>query len=466
MSKILVEQDTINCAIVDFSDIKKAASIPDGTPTNEYKNFIGSASAGVSSWQPHPDWWDIESIIETNTIPWIIEQPNDIRYAFLCPDVHNTITLLTGYEYYLSDGSYYDGSSTVIHTWDRSKDKDCSLGYKTRAVVVCSNSLNISLTHTNFTYSGIDDMYIYFGDCNIVSMLFSNSSEAYTNTILQAILISDKTTGNSGYITNYCCRYCYSLHKVEIAEGATVINQYAFARTTGLNSISLPTTLKAINNYAFNESYSLKTVILPEGLTTINSYAFQSCQNLVSCNLPSSLTTINNYAFSFCCALNLDMIIPEGITQISVASFQNDFMLRKVILPQSIKTIYSSAFSYCYSLKDLILPEGLNTIAGSPFIACNNLTTINIPESVTSIESTTFSTMSTLMNVTVPVGFNLSLNISSSPNMSIKSLETIIDNYADRTGLTSLTFTIGATNIAKLSQEYIEKAVNKNITLA
>ena len=55
--------------------------------------------------------------------------------------------------------------------------------------------------------------------------------------------------------------------------------------------------------------------------------------------------------------------------------------------------------------------------------------------------------------------------LQDSPNLTVESLQGIIDNYADMTGQTAPILSIGETNIAKLSEEYIEKAKQKNIML-
>ena len=52
--------------------------------------------------------------------------------------------------------------------------------------------------------------------------------------------------------------------------------------------------------------------------------------------------------------------------------------------------------------------------------------------------------------------------VFESRNLTIESLQNIIDHLQDRTGLASLTIVIGTVNINKLSDEYLAIAANKN----
>lgn len=135
----------------------KGATLP------EKKNFENLASSidsietgggsGSGEWQPNPTWWDIEQILkddEDEEFPYkvvvlfnssMIDKNSDTatyRYAINGMWRFDKITT--------SDGATYTrkyiastGTENVVHTWDRTKDKDCyidgKLAYKTRYVI-------------------------------------------------------------------------------------------------------------------------------------------------------------------------------------------------------------------------------------------------------------------------------------------------------------------------------------------
>lgn len=298
-------------------------------------------SIPTGEWQPHPDWWDIEELVKLSS-----ELDPSTRYGFVVTDSNNTIILPVGYEYRLSDESYYNlvnSSEAVIHTWDRTKDRLCSDGYKTRAVIV-HNSANRNVV---VDHRSIDSIYVYFGNCSITSLSFGAAADP-RNYKIQAVKMSNDTN-----------------------------------------------------------------------ISTITASAFRYCFSLISIDIPRGTTTIDN-----------------------------------------------SSFQFCYALKNVVLPEGLKSIANNAFYGCYSMTSIVIPESVTSVAANIFSNCLSLVNVTVPKDFNFTISLSGSSCMSVSSLENIIRNYADRTGLSTLTLTLGETNLAKLSDDIIALAISKNITLA
>ena len=84
------------------------------------------------------------------------------------------------------------------------------------------------------------------------------------------------------------------------------------------------------------------------------------------------------------------------------------------------------------------------------------------------IESTTttsFQGCTALETFKCKEGTTGDIYLQYSPNLTVDSLEGIIDSYADMTGQTAPILSIGETNIAKLSEEYIAKAKQKNIML-
>ena len=163
-----------------------------------------------------------------------------------------------------------------------------------------------------------------------------------------------------------------------------------------------------------------------------------------------------------------NMIFSNDVT-IASASFDTCTYLETVKYEAGVTTLYNSLFRSCINLKKVELPNTLTTIQARAFQSCSSLSTINFPNSLTSIPSGNqpFQLCTSLENVTIENGFNCNyLNLSSSTKYSVETMVSWFNALADRTGDTAYTFTIGATNLNKLTAEQKAIATNKNWTLA
>lgn len=160
------------------------------------------------------------------------------------------------------------------------------------------------------------------------------------------------------------------------------------------------------------------------------------------------------------------IILPEGISTVGWLSYKDCTKLESVIIPVSVKSIEQSAFQNCINLKKCIIGHGVNNISMNAFQKCDNLEVLSLPNTITSMHDYCHVTWSLkLREVILEDGFNYSLKFFS----KLLDRNTIVNMFnalADRTGQTALTLTIGATNLAKLTEEDILIATNKNWTLA
>lgn len=122
------------------------------------------------------------------------------------------------------------------------------------------------------------------------------------------------------------------------------------------------------------------------------------------------------------------------------------------------------------SLKTLNLDAPKLVTTTNMFGDCIRLTdvTLNIP-SYTSPESSInpiFSKCIGITNLTVNGELRAGLYLSASTNLTTDSLMSVINALVDLTGENSKTLTLGATNLAKLSDEQKAIATNKNWILA
>ncbi len=212
---------------------------------------------------------------------------------------------------------------------------------------------------------------------------------------------------------------------------------FLFANTKKKNSSSAEEMLKALIDR------SVTNIDIPEGTPAIGSQVFNQCRNLTSVTIPNSVTNIGSYAFTNCNSL-ANLTIPTGVTR-----------------------ILTNVFYGCSSLTSIEIPNGVVSIGTNAFTNCSSLISLTIPASVTSIEGNSFADCSSLSNVTLGNGFNANgLNLSASTLYSIDTIVAVLDALADRTSQVAYTLIFGSTNLAKLSNEQIAIATEKNWTLA
>lgn len=157
--------------------------------------------------------------------------------------------------------------------------------------------------------------------------------------------------------------------------------------------------------------------------------------------------------------------IPSGDDSVLRGLIQRN--LNEITIPNSVTSIGSSAFQACDRLTSVTIPDSVTRISMYAFYNCSKLTSITIPNSVTSIASFIFSGCSKLTDVTLGDGFNAdNLHLSVSTHYSRETILQWLNALADRTGQTAYKLTIEAKNLAKLTEQDILIATNKNWTLA
>lgn len=80
---------------------------------------------------------------------------------------------------------------------------------------------------------------------------------------------------------------------VNIADGVTIIEDYAFSGTN-LKHVDIPKSVIEFD-YAFRNCSSLASVNIADGVTTTGYNTFYNCINLTSITIPSKVTQFGNY---------------------------------------------------------------------------------------------------------------------------------------------------------------------------
>ena len=234
------------------------------------------------------------------------------------------------------------------------------------------------------------------------------------------------------------------------------------------------------------------TVFIPEGTTTIVEEAFKGCEVLKEVVTSNSVTEIRTKAFMDCVHLkkativsnsasefkllmgifsqcyNLEEVtLPSTIKVINAYTFYKNYKLRSINMPDNLIRIETGAFLQCNSLTNITLPSGVQYLRIQAFYDCSGLKAISIPNSIKEIGDRVFGLCSSLETVTLESGFNASgLDLSASTKFSVDTMIAMFNALADLTGQQAKTLTLGSTNLAKLTNEQLAIATEKNWTLA
>jgi hypothetical protein len=140
--------------------------------------------------------------------------------------------------------------------------------------------------------------------------------------------------------------YQNSIKRIEIGDGVTSIESYAFYGCFALASITIPDGVTSIEDGAFYDCFALASITIPDSVTSIESYAFYDCSTLASITIPDSVTSIRNYVFYDCSAL-ASITIPDSVTSIGNGAFYDCSALASITIPDSVTSIGTNVFYGC-----------------------------------------------------------------------------------------------------------------------
>ena len=236
--------------------------------------------------------------------------------------------------------------------------------------------------------------------------------------------------------------------------------------------------VNAINNIEQNEVYFTsdgrayaKNMVMPSTVTSIKAQAFKSCTALRSMTMSNAITNLYlSEVFAGCTNLNGITLPSNASGTVGTSFFQNCTSLETITIPQGITTLYQSVFQGCTSLNTVVLPNGFTSFGYLVFYNCTSLETIHLPASVVSVPNTssnnTFRGCSNLKNVTLGDGFLADINLSASTRFTANDIMNMFNNLGDVPSGENRTFTLGAVNLAKLSDAQKLVATSRGWTLA
>lgn len=151
---------------------------------------------------------------------------------------------------------------------------------------------------------------------------------------------------------------------------------------------------------------------------------------------------------------------------------RNDLVAKLKYSDTANGTNFNYMFNYCKALTTI--PQ-LDTSNGTNFSymfydckALNTISLLNMSSMSSASWGSMFNGCTALENVTfegtIPVRGNMSV-FSSCPNLTVDSLMSFINALTNMNSSATYTITIGSTNLAKLTEEQIQIATDKRITL-
>lgn len=240
-----------------------------------------------------------------------------------------------------SDGAEY--TETTLHTWDKTKDKECSFGYKTRYVLVYFITSNVYMTSLNGGGLFNNNSFVQEIDSTAIYVIWKNLRINYNQTgsrtffsnylSLEYVKQIDSyfTTNNQGYVFNGCNNLvgtnlkfknansgyyrffnCRNLREIEDIDYLNYINSgYMFSNCHSLKrigNINMPLLTNPIK--MFENCFSLEEIgsIDFSGVTTNVGDIFSNCSKLKKINNIIGLN-ISGYDFSTCYMLSHDTLI-------------------------------------------------------------------------------------------------------------------------------------------------------------
>lgn len=230
-----------------------------------------------------------------------------------------------------------------------------------------------------------------------------------------------------------------------IPEGVTSIRQGPFLYNTGIQTVTIPSTVTYIGSWSFfyrdnskdvgcpnltkviinspsiientssnktlrscfdDDGIKVAEIVLPEGLTKIGTSAFIGMRGLTTINIPSTVTSIEESAFSGCTGLT-SLTLPSGLQYIRKNAFYDcqALTLTSGVFPSTLTTIGEQAFYNCDGLTSIEFQRGLTGIGNWAFNDCGSLASITLPTTMTSLNTGVFSGCTALTSVTIPEGF-------------------------------------------------------------
>lgn len=222
----------------------------------------------------------------------------------------------------------------------------------------------------------------------------------YKSTTLETVYINETVTKMGTSVFQECANLAF----VEFSSLCELdrINDYMFYKCTELREVVIPNTVDIIGRSAFYKS-GLQRANLSKWITEIGDYAYYGCEGLMEVNFEEGarLGTVGNYAFANCSSLE-EIVLPDSVTAIGNRAFSKCSALADIKLGNNLKSIGAYAFYQCDSLSAVTLPDSLSSVGDKAFYKCVALESVDFGVGVTEIGNYAFYGCAAIKAIDLP----------------------------------------------------------------
>ena len=288
-----------------------------------------------------------------------------------------------------------------------------------------------------FTQTSMDILYLAITNCR--KDIFINSNSA------TKIFLPQLTTVSGGTVVYNCQNFT----QLELPQLTTVSGGNVVRDCVNLTSLTLPSLTTVSGGQVVTGCNNFTSLTLPSLTTVSGGYVVGSCNNFTSLTLPSLTTVSGGTVVRDCFG---DFYFPKLEYSSNVSWFQFSIDFRRdvnIYLPvMDGYVVFSGTNNSGYKSYEAKVHLGRQDGCN---ITIKFVQTGNLPSRFT--------------EVTVESGFRSDLDLSQLPYLTAESIVAIIGNLGDNNAYEAKTLTLGATNIAKLTEEQIAVATSKNYTI-
>ncbi len=174
--------------------------------------------------------------------------------------------------------------------------------------------------------------------------------------------------GRPVYWSVQSIKYLGNFEYVVVNSGNVTVTRYTGSEPAPV----IPTMIEGIyvtkiGSYAFSDS-DITGIALPENLAVIDTYAFAYCSALQTVELPSKVRTIGNFAFAYCTALTYaDISAEDGmLTSVGWNAFTGCTGLEQIRIPYTVTSMGGHIFKDCGASLQILCEYNQETVPAVP----------------------------------------------------------------------------------------------------
>lgn len=219
-----------------------------------------------------------------------------------------------------------------------------------------------------------------FENCNqLQEVRYTGSLASWCNISFESAL---PQTGVNLYIQNQL------LVNLVIPETITVVNAYAFANCTSLQTVEIGNQVTAVGKAAFSGCTNLTTVTIGDNVVSVGLGAFGNCSNLQFTEYENGKYLGNSGNLYLVLVDTTDDITSfaiHGDTKIVAGGAFYKTRLTEITIPNNVKVIGAYAFYDCESLKTVNIGDGVTKIEEMAFAECDYMQSLELGAGLTFI---------------------------------------------------------------------------------